>query len=67
MYFVSLQGEKKVHLIRNRSLSLLSNTDLKENEKSDENNKTENGNDSKKEESHVKLCTKLSPNSLEEV
>lgn len=60
------KGEKKVHLIRNRSLSLLSNTDLKENDKSDENNKSENGDNNKKEESHVKLCTKITPDSIEE-
>ncbi|XP_065199697.1 uncharacterized protein LOC135831265 [Planococcus citri] len=60
------KGEKKVHLIRNRSLSLISNTDLKENDKSDENNKSENDDDNKKDESSIKLCTKIIPDSLEE-
>lgn len=51
-------SEKKVHLIRNRSLSILSDSDLKENNKTEEET-----NDKNKEETDnepVKIAIKLS-------
>lgn len=57
-----------MHLIRNRSLSLLSDSDMKENDKlectSEQGKGEEKTND---QESAIKICTKLNIRSAEEV
>lgn len=64
--YTSNQGEKKVHLIRNRSLSCLSDADLKENDKL-ESTTDQSNNEEKGHQSSIKICTKLSVQSAEEV
>lgn len=61
----SQKGEKKVHLIRNRSLSCLSDADLKENDKL-ESTTDQSNNEEKGHQSSIKICTKLSVQSAEE-
>lgn len=58
IFILFQSGEKKVHIIRNRSLSILSDSDLKENNKSEDST-----NEEKKEESNdesEKIIIKLS-------
>lgn len=56
-----------MHLIRNRSFSLLNDAELKENDKTDENRSDEKSNGDKNDDNSIKLPTKLTSNSLEQV